>query len=427
MNHGSAGDSSDSGDDALRRLLQSHNNSPSPSTPQHNPVQLGDRHQSQHPPQSPSVHLNNPSPQHGIYTRQVLDPYLNASSPVRHEAAERHPYLPPPIAEMQYLAALSPRSPARPPQNDSHGSVMRGRDQTYQVLANALLQPLLMPTQPAPFTSYPQPSPAPNIHPSQEQYQVQEQYDMAGQQMQLEMLLANLRHNPSATPLMRAEQLTVDTTKLFSPPYPDAPPSSSTAIPRIERHPNYAATSEQLQQSLPFLQDYQLAIPQNFPLATTTTPTSQLLSRAAEHTFPQNSPAARSTPAADQSPGSSSSSRETFPMKLHRLLHKVAEDGNEDVVSWMPSGMGFKVHDQKRFVEEVVPHWFRHKQMSSFRRQLSMYGFERVPRGPNEGSYRHRLFHRDRPDWAEAMTRVSEQPGVRTKGAWQPDFHDFSL
>merc|ERR1712183_1098309 len=44
--------------------------------------------------------------------------------------------------------------------------------------------------------------------------------------------------------------------------------------------------------------------------------------------------------------------------------------------------------------------------MGSFIRQLNMWQFERVPSGPNKGSYLHRFFIRGYPDVCKYMRRI---------------------
>ena len=98
-----------------------------------------------------------------------------------------------------------------------------------------------------------------------------------------------------------------------------------------------------------------------------------------------------------------------FPIKLLKLLEDVVSHGKEDIISWRPSGWAFKVHDRERFASEIMSRYFRMSKMSSYRRQLSMYGFGRIQAGPDQGSYAHALFRRDRPDLACRINRVSDQ------------------
>ena len=76
-----------------------------------------------------------------------------------------------------------------------------------------------------------------------------------------------------------------------------------------------------------------------------------------------------------------------FPFRLHKMLSDVEERGDASIVSWMPDGLHFKVHNPKRFVEEIIPKAFKQKSLKSFQRQLHLYGFQRVQDGPNKGAY----------------------------------------
>lgn len=63
-----------------------------------------------------------------------------------------------------------------------------------------------------------------------------------------------------------------------------------------------------------------------------------------------------------------------FPERLHQLLREVEKDGLSDIVSFHPHGRSFAVHDMNRFVEEILPKWFKQSKWNSFARQLNLYG-----------------------------------------------------
>jgi hypothetical protein len=56
-----------------------------------------------------------------------------------------------------------------------------------------------------------------------------------------------------------------------------------------------------------------------------------------------------------ENPEESISGEEGFPYKLHYMLTELETDGMDDVVSWQPHGRCFLVHNQKAFVEQVLP------------------------------------------------------------------------
>lgn len=82
----------------------------------------------------------------------------------------------------------------------------------------------------------------------------------------------------------------------------------------------------------------------------------------------------------------------SFPWKLHLMLESAEKDGYQHIVSWVREGSAFKVHDTKAFVDEVMPHYFDQTKYESFRRQLNLYGFNRVAKGPQRGVISHENF-----------------------------------
>jgi len=101
---------------------------------------------------------------------------------------------------------------------------------------------------------------------------------------------------------------------------------------------------------------------------------------------------------------------EPFPEKVHRMLTDAEANGNDDILSFFPHGRAFAIHDPNRFVREILPKYVRQSQISSFQRQLNLYGFIRIASGPDEGGYYHELFLRGR----RALCRYMRRVGVPT-------------
>jgi hypothetical protein len=78
----------------------------------------------------------------------------------------------------------------------------------------------------------------------------------------------------------------------------------------------------------------------------------------------------------------------TFPMKLHMILSNPAY---EHIISWLPHGRSWRIHQQKAFEQRVIPLFFRHGRYSSFARQVNGWGFIRISHGRDFGSYYHEV------------------------------------
>mmetsp|Transcript_3462 Transcript_3462/g.5779 ORF Transcript_3462/g.5779 Transcript_3462/m.5779 type:complete len:362 (-) Transcript_3462:96-1181(-) len=121
---------------------------------------------------------------------------------------------------------------------------------------------------------------------------------------------------------------------------------------------------------------------------------------------------------------------EPFPEKLHRMLQEVEAAGNSGTVSFFAHGRAFAVHNPTRFVTEIMPKYFRQSRLSSFQRQLNLYGFTRITQGPDAGGYYHELFLKGRSTLCVHMRRVGVPQGP-AKGANkvpsnEPDFYNMN-
>ena len=102
---------------------------------------------------------------------------------------------------------------------------------------------------------------------------------------------------------------------------------------------------------------------------------------------------------------------EPFPEKLHRLLKEIEDDGNGDVISFYSHGRAIGIHKPDKFVNEIMPKYFKQSRLSSFQRQLNLYGFKRITAGRDAGGYYHELFLKGRPNMCLHMRRVGLPKG----------------
>ncbi len=74
-----------------------------------------------------------------------------------------------------------------------------------------------------------------------------------------------------------------------------------------------------------------------------------------------------------------------FPSQLHDMLRDSTKNRFEDVGCWLPCGTAFNILDQILFAEYIMPGYFNMSKYGSFQRQLNLYDFRRVRRGPKKG------------------------------------------
>ena len=87
---------------------------------------------------------------------------------------------------------------------------------------------------------------------------------------------------------------------------------------------------------------------------------------------------------------STSHNRASFPKKLYCIL---SDPKNEKAITWLPDGCSWKVLDQKRLKNEVLPHYFDHNNYTSFMRQVNAYGFQRKSGDKCDSIYYHKVIN----------------------------------
>ncbi|XP_028839551.1 heat shock factor protein-like [Denticeps clupeoides] len=66
------------------------------------------------------------------------------------------------------------------------------------------------------------------------------------------------------------------------------------------------------------------------------------------------------------------------PAFLSKLWTLIEDHSTNDLICWSQDGTSFLVLDEVAFSKEVLPLYFKHSNMTSFVRQLNMYGFHKV-------------------------------------------------
>ncbi|XP_069723799.1 heat shock factor protein 3-like isoform X2 [Phaenicophaeus curvirostris] len=66
------------------------------------------------------------------------------------------------------------------------------------------------------------------------------------------------------------------------------------------------------------------------------------------------------------------------PGFLAKLWALVEDPHSDHVICWSANGENFCILDEQKFAKELLPKYFKHNNISSFIRQLNMYGFRKV-------------------------------------------------
>ncbi|CAJ1934513.1 unnamed protein product [Cylindrotheca closterium] len=81
---------------------------------------------------------------------------------------------------------------------------------------------------------------------------------------------------------------------------------------------------------------------------------------------------------------------------IRQMLEETTAVENErEIVSWMPHGRAFKVHQSDAFVKLIMPRYFKTAKITYFSDALRLWGFCRLKnKGPDKGAYFHLHFVR---------------------------------
>ena len=109
-----------------------------------------------------------------------------------------------------------------------------------------------------------------------------------------------------------------------------------------------------------------------------------------------------------------------FPFRFHMILSEIENEGKGHIISWLSHGRSFAIHKQGLFQTEIMPKYFKQSKITSFHRQLNLYGFQRLTRGRDCGSYYHEYFLRGKPFLTRKIIRTKVK-GTKIRAASSPD------
>jgi hypothetical protein len=109
-----------------------------------------------------------------------------------------------------------------------------------------------------------------------------------------------------------------------------------------------------------------------------------------------------------------------FPDKLHAVLEQTENDGLADIISWQPHGRCFVLRQPDKLAQLLERHFPTITKLTSFRRQLNLYGFRRISHGKDRNGYYHEFFLRYRPHLTGFIHRFNVK-GVGVRVGSNPD------
>ncbi|KAJ3639734.1 hypothetical protein Zmor_003075 [Zophobas morio] len=117
------------------------------------------------------------------------------------------------------------------------------------------------------------------------------------------------------------------------------------------------------------------------------------------------------------------------PAFLGKLWKMVNDPSTDHLICWSPSGTSFVIPNQAQFWYELLPLYYKHNNMSSFVRQLNMYGFHKLSTVENgtmdsdkdEIQFSHPFFLRDQPELLRNIKRKATTSKASNENANKHD------
>jgi hypothetical protein len=109
------------------------------------------------------------------------------------------------------------------------------------------------------------------------------------------------------------------------------------------------------------------------------------------------------------------------------MLDGAERNGFASIISWQPHGKAFLIHKPDAFAASVLPKYFEGSKLTSFQRQLYIYGFQRIKNknSPDCKALYHELFCRGHQSLSMRMKREKIRGRKRTL-LTEPNFYSES-
>ena len=94
-----------------------------------------------------------------------------------------------------------------------------------------------------------------------------------------------------------------------------------------------------------------------------------------------------------------------FLIKTYRILENPKY---REIINWVDNGKSFVVKDIKGFERDVLPNYFKHNKLTTFMRQLNMYGFRMKKLKDKSKHFTHRFFIRGKKEGLKRIFRKTK-------------------
>ena len=136
--------------------------------------------------------------------------------------------------------------------------------------------------------------------------------------------------------------------------------------------------------------------------------------RSHQHSLSSSSSGAAASPPLSSLPGSDEADSGISGF-IRKTFNMVSDPGTADIVAWDEAGDSFIVKKEFEFASLVLPRYFRHKNFSSFVRQLNFYGFHKRSHQSKFTKFVHPCFKRGQLHSLHLIKRKSAEANVNFK------------